>query len=158
MKNILTHMRISDLLQEYPFVKDYFEDNLLPYKGHENLTIVEFLDILDYETLEENAINKEAIKVGLLQYIEIMKTYFVNDEPKETILTIYPGFHKNGKPEQFQEIKIHSGEIVSIVGPTGSGKSRLLADIEWAANNNTPTKKIILINGRSLEPHERFAS
>ena len=37
------------------------------------------------------------------------------------------------------------GEIVSIVGPTGSGKSRLLADIEWAANEDTPTKRKILI-------------
>jgi ABC-type lipoprotein export system ATPase subunit len=36
---------------------------------------------------------------------------------------------------------------VCIVGPTGSGKSRLLADIEWVARGDTPTKRHILIDG-----------
>jgi ABC-type lipoprotein export system ATPase subunit len=40
------------------------------------------------------------------------------------------------------------GEITCIVGPTGSGKSRLLSDIEWLANADTPTKRKVLINGK----------
>jgi ABC-type lipoprotein export system ATPase subunit len=45
---------------------------------------------------------------------------------------------------------IKKGDIVSIVGPTGSGKSRLLADIEWTAQGDTPTLRKILINGENL--------
>jgi len=158
MKNLLTHYTISELIIKYPFVKDYFSDNLVPYRGHENLTVEKLMSILDYEMIEENAINPEAFKIGLIQYVELMKTYFVNEQPTNNSITIYPGFYKNGKKEKFDKITISSGEIVSIVGPTGSGKSRLLADIEWAANKDTPTKRIIHINGRSLEPHERFSS
>lgn len=158
MKNILTHCRISELLVKYPFIRDYFEDNLVPYKGHENLTVEKLLSILDYDVIEENAIAPEAFKTGLVQYIDIMKNYFVTEELLDNEITIFPGYYKDGKKESFDTITIKSGEIVSIVGPTGSGKSRLLADIEWAANSDTPTKRIVHINGRSLEPHERFSS
>ncbi|MBI9009070.1 MAG: ATP-binding cassette domain-containing protein [Tenericutes bacterium] len=158
MKNILTHYTISELIIKYPFIKDYFNDNLVPFKGHENLTVEQLLGILDYDTIEENAINPEAFKIGLIQYLDIMKAYFVSDKPTNNTITIYPGLYKDGKKEKFEEITIKSGEVVSIVGPTGSGKSRLLADIEWAANKDTPTKRIIHINGRSLETHERFSS
>lgn len=46
---------------------------------------------------------------------------------------------------------------MSIVGPTGSGKSRLLADIECLAQWDTPTKRQVLVNGRELADEERFA-
>jgi ABC-type lipoprotein export system ATPase subunit len=158
MKNLLTHYTISELIVKHSFIKDYFDDNLVPYKGHENLTVEKLLSILDYEIIEENAINPEAFKIGLVQYVDLMKAYFVNEQSTQNTITIYPGFYKDGTKEKFDEITIKSGEVVSIVGPTGSGKSRLLADIEWAANRDTPTKRIIHINGRSLEPHERFSS
>ena len=158
MKNLLTHYTVSELLIKYPFIKDYFSDNLVPFRGHENLTVEKLLSILDYDVIEENAINPEAFKIGLVQYVDLMKAYFVSDKPTQNKITIYPGFYKNGTKEKFDEITINSGEVVSIVGPTGSGKSRLLADIEWAANEDTPTKRKVLINGRVLEPHERFSS
>ena len=43
---------------------------------------------------------------------------------------------------------LKTGNIVSIVGPTGSGKSRLLGDIECLAQGDTPTKRQILLNGK----------
>jgi ABC-type lipoprotein export system ATPase subunit len=39
------------------------------------------------------------------------------------------------------------GDVVSIVGPTGSGKTTFINDIELFADNNTPTGRRILING-----------
>ena len=45
-----------------------------------------------------------------------------------------------------------------ITGPTGSGKSRLLADIEWTAQRDTPTKREILINGELPDKKWRFSS
>ena len=39
------------------------------------------------------------------------------------------------------------GDVVSIVGPTGSGKTTFINDIELFADANTPTGRRILING-----------
>ena len=64
-----------------------------------------------------------------------------------TGITILGGRTKSGEAEEFT-LTIQPGEIVSIVGPTGSGKSRLLADIECLAQRDTPTKRQVLVNGR----------
>ncbi|WP_018525565.1 ATP-binding cassette domain-containing protein [Alkalispirochaeta alkalica] len=42
-------------------------------------------------------------------------------------------------------------------GPTGSGKSRLLADIEWLAQGDTPTGRKVLINQETPDPELRFS-
>ena len=60
-------------------------------------------------------------------------------------ITLLPGYNKKGEKEGYEELVIKSGEIVAIVGPTGSGKSRLLADIEWGAQGDTPTKRTVLV-------------
>ena len=44
------------------------------------------------------------------------------------------------------------GDVVSIVGPTGSGKTTLINDIELFADHNTPTGRRILINGQPPLP------
>ena len=40
-------------------------------------------------------------------------------------ITILPGFDKNGCKEQYTYIKLKAGDTVSIVGPTGSGKTAI---------------------------------
>ena len=52
--------------------------------------------------------------------------------------------------------RFFSGQVISIVGPTGSGKSRLLADIECLAQQDTPTKRQILIDDEILDDEARF--
>ncbi|MDF2923839.1 MAG: putative bacteriocin export transporter, lactococcin group [Paenibacillaceae bacterium] len=66
----------------------------------------------------------------------------------ETIesITILGGMDKSGGREEL-ELTIRSGEIACIVGPTGSGKSRLLADIECLAGGDSPTRRKVLVNG-----------
>jgi len=51
----------------------------------------------------------------------------------------------------------HQGMIL-MVGPTGSGKSRLLADIEWVAQGDTPTGRTVLINGQTPRREWRFST
>jgi ABC-type lipoprotein export system ATPase subunit len=46
---------------------------------------------------------------------------------------------------------------VSLVGPTGSGKSQLLADIECAARGDTPTGRRVLFDGKELRDEQRFS-
>ena len=70
-------------------------------------------------------------------------------------ITILGGLDKNGKYEDI-ELTLNCGEVIAIVGKTGAGKSCLLEDIECIAQKDTPTKRKILINGKSPEDDYRF--
>lgn len=58
-------------------------------------------------------------------------------------LRISPGHDKNGQSEHFEQIVLHPHETCAVVGNTGSGKSRLIADIEQMAAGNTITKRTV---------------
>lgn len=64
-------------------------------------------------------------------------------------ITLLGGHGKSGDPEPVRRVHMEMGDVVSIVGPTGSGKTTLINDIELFANGNTPTGRRILINGQS---------
>lgn len=64
----------------------------------------------------------------------------------ETI-TILTGRGKSGAREAVDRLDLRMGDVVSIVGPTGSGKTTLINDIELFADGTTPTGRRILING-----------
>lgn len=82
----------------------------------------------------------------------------LKEEKSIDSITIIGGTDKSGNKEQFGQLTIRKSQIVSIVGPTGSGKSRLLGDIEWIAQGDTPTKRRILINGQVPDMKWRFSS
>lgn len=71
-------------------------------------------------------------------------------------ITIVGGYDKGGNKE-VENIELVPGEIVCIVGPTGSGKSRLLEDIEYLAQEDTPTNRKIFINGKAPDMTYRFS-
>ena len=56
----------------------------------------------------------------------------------ETI-TILGGHGKTGEPEPVERLDLQMGNVASIVGPTGSGKTTLINDIEMFAEADTPT-------------------
>lgn len=67
-------------------------------------------------------------------------------------IAIIGGTDKQGNPEPIKEVEIKKGEIVSLVGPTGSGKSCLMSDLDKLAQKDTITKREILINGQKPTP------
>lgn len=71
------------------------------------------------------------------------------------VLSIMGGNDKTGRPECVRETHINKGEIVGVVGPTGSGKSSLIADIEQLAQDDTTTGRTVLVNGRAPGIEER---
>jgi ABC-type lipoprotein export system ATPase subunit len=73
-------------------------------------------------------------------------THFESDDPDVRSLTIVGGRDKSGTPETL-DLVVEPGDVLCLVGPTGSGKSRLLADIECLAQGDTPSGRRILING-----------
>jgi ABC-type lipoprotein export system ATPase subunit len=70
-------------------------------------------------------------------------------------LTVTAGRDKTGTNET-TDIVFQAGEISALLGPTGSGKSRFLSDIESLANGDTPTGRQILLNGSAPDADERF--
>ncbi len=61
-------------------------------------------------------------------------------------ITLFGGYGKDGSEEQVKEFSMEVGDIVSIVGPTGCGKTTLINDIELFANQNTPSGRRVSIN------------
>ncbi len=62
-------------------------------------------------------------------------------------ITILNGHGRSGEADAVPRLDLKMGDVVSIVGPTGSGKTTFINDIELFADANTPTGRRILING-----------
>jgi ABC-type lipoprotein export system ATPase subunit len=62
-------------------------------------------------------------------------------------ITILNGHGRSGEADAVTRLDLKMGDVVSIVGPTGSGKTTFINDIELFADANTPTGRRILING-----------
>ncbi len=155
----MNNLTIRQLEEKYPFIISYFEENKLDTTNHKDKTFKEYLDSFSQEDIENWAIDKERLESDLQTFIEQMKEFLgIKEDTKVSSLTILAGHDKSGNKEGFEELIINKSEIISIVGPTGSGKSRLLADIEWTAQKDTPTGRGILINGEVPDKKWRFSS
>jgi ABC-type lipoprotein export system ATPase subunit len=86
-------------------------------------------------------------------FTSLHHSYFM-DSCAISEITILPGHDKSGQPEKFDSLVIRPGDTLSIVGPTGSGKTALINDIEVFAQNDTATGRTVLVNG--LAPPEEF--
>ncbi len=157
-KEQLQKLSIQEVLTRYPFVLTYLENNKIKVEGYESLTFHEFRNQFEEHELEEWAMDLSKLEEELIVFISQMLEFLGETENSVDSLTILPGQDKSGNPETFEMLTIRKSEIIAIVGPTGSGKSRLLADIEWTAQHDTPTKRGILINGVTPDKKWRFSS
>ncbi len=146
--------KVAEILSCYPVAKDFLVNfNLedLP----KNQTITDAVAQANENQITQLEISRDNI---VDQFALFLETMLENDGPTEKLysITILGGLNKFGNAEDIS-LTIHTGQIISIVGPTGSGKSRLLNDIECIAQRDTPTKRQILVNGRALNDEERFS-
>ncbi len=65
-------------------------------------------------------------------------------------LSVLGGRGRQGEQEQVPRFDLRMGEVASVVGPTGSGKTELINDIERFANGDTPSGRRILVNGSPI--------
>ena len=78
-----------------------------------------------------------------------------NDFTTLQSLTVTGGRDKSGTPEAM-DVLFTPGEITALLGPTGSGKSHFLSDIESLAAGDTPSGRGILLDGHAPDSDLRF--
>lgn len=155
-KDFLINTPLKNLIDKFSFIEDFLKDNNIDIILEKN--ILEILNSYDETILEEKSLEKNRFLDNFVEFTnQMIEILGIEDNSIEEI-TILAGINKLGEKENFEKLTIKKGEIVSIVGPTGSGKSRLLADIEWGAQGDTPTQRTILINGNPLDKKTRFSS
>jgi len=151
----LVDLPFTELLQRAPCVEDFFASLGLSLPATET-SLADYFASLDAALLEDLGIEQQELKSRFMAFMELLETLKTADNSRIESITIKGGHDKNGQPEEF-ELIVKPGEVICIVGPTGSGKSRFLADIEWMAQGDTPTGRIVLINGKPPEAHQRFS-
>jgi ABC-type lipoprotein export system ATPase subunit len=105
---------------------------------------------------EDRSIDRDSVADNIAGYLGLQtRENYVRDLCHE--ITIMGGRDKDGKPENLN-ITVRIGEITCLVGPTGSGKSRFLADIECLAQGDTPSGRRILIDNDKPTRQRRFSS
>lgn len=152
-----SEQKLGDLIKKYDFISIFLEENNFE-EPDLTLSFNEFLHkYTDYE-IEDKALDIDQTIDDFNIYVENMISFLGLDKAMIKSLTVLPGQDKSGNKEKFSELTIYPSQIISIVGMTGSGKSRLLQDIEWTADKDTPTKRTILINNKIPDKEWRFSS
>lgn len=151
-RDTLLNADFKDIVAEMPFVADFFESQGLDEPVG---SVTDFVNNLSEDTIEDLGIEPAEFIENFVSFVAAVGSLSEKTSKIEN-LRIIGGINKSGDAEDI-DIEIKSGEVICIVGPTGSGKSRLLADIEWMAMGDTPTKRHIKINGKDADKSWRFS-
>ena len=150
---MITTIPFQTLLEEAPYLHDFLVAHSLPEpQPHETPEV--FFRNLPHDELAELGTDHDAL-LGEFQEFSSRILQMFQTNTRVQSLDIIGGRTKSGESEGVS-LTLHPGDILSIVGPTGAGKSRLLEDIECMAQGDTPTKRKILINGAPPSDDERF--
>jgi ABC-type lipoprotein export system ATPase subunit len=157
IRNELVDVPIRELLAGHAYAADFFSSlGLKDLAAQGDRTLREMVSGLPLDFIEDHGLTRDQIVALFLEFMVRMEALKTETDRAVESLTILGGHDKLGGPEAFS-LTLRPGDIVCIVGPTGSGKSRLLGDIECLAQADTPTGRRILINGKPPETACRFA-
>jgi len=140
----LRDLTVGELLERWPFAQSWLAE-----RGAE---------LGDDPALDLASTPAAAHFEDLSAFLAEMDAFLSSDEEQVDEITVVGGVDKDGAPEPVGELVARLGEVICIVGPTGSGKSRLLADIEWVARGDTPTGRRVSLNGREPDMKWRTSS
>lgn len=146
----------AELLRQAPYVEDFL-GTLGVGMPADKANLAEYFAAIDSELLEDLGLERQNLSERFICFVELMEKLKAGSAGSRIeSITIRGGRDKSGVAEEF-ELTVCPGEVICIVGPTGSGKSRFLADIEWMAQGDTPTGRSMLINGKAPDPGQRFS-
>ena len=149
-----TGLPLAELVRKYPQVEVFLRSLNMPnlnyrYSLEKNLSSrapAEFL---------EASMGREEMLSTLQLLCDRLAESAAHREKRLQSLTILGGHDKDGKQEDLA-LTLVPGDTVTLVGPTGSGKSRLLEDIESLAEGDTPSGRRILLDGAPPDPALRW--
>ena len=157
MNSDILSLTIEQAYKTYPFLDDFFLSCAIESPAKTDMrSLGQWIEELEYFTLDEVGFDRDELPGLLERFIFQMLERLNGENLNVESITIMCGRDKDGNPE-VPELTLKKGDVVSIVGATGSGKSRLLSDIEWLAQGDTPTKRKILINGQVPPQSLRFS-
>jgi ABC-type lipoprotein export system ATPase subunit len=152
----LTAIPVNELLLTYPYAGDYLESLGIKPARQESRSLEQWVTGQPVEFFEDYGMNREEILNHFVVFMARMRETAGDVKGQVNAVTILGGYDKSGQKETVS-LTLAPGEIICIVGPTGSGKSRLLADIECLAQRDTPTGRQILVNHQVPGFDKRFA-
>ncbi len=146
----LLEQSAETLLQQRPYLGDFFASlGLAAPCGAQALG--DFFAALPAGQLAELGLERQGVVAQFLAFVQQMDQFRSGASSAVRKITLLGGRDKDGRKEEIR-LDLRSGDVICVVGPTGSGKSRLLADIECMAQGDTPTGRQVLLD--DLPPDE----
>jgi ABC-type lipoprotein export system ATPase subunit len=116
-----------------------------------------WLASLDADRLAEAGLDADLVLARIEALAIQAEAWQAGREAPLGALRILGGRDKDGRAEAL-DLTLIPGDVLCIVGPTGSGKSRLLADIECLAQGDTPSGRRVLVDGTAPDGGWRYGS
>jgi ABC-type lipoprotein export system ATPase subunit len=147
---------LGELLTLHPTVADFFRQiGIHDFARYASLD--EVLRSYPEGHFEHYGLDRATVRETFTAFVQRMDALREDASARVQSISVLGGHDKSGRDE-VARLDLLPGEIMSVVGPTGSGKSRLLADIECLAQGDTPTGRRILVNGAEPDACRRHSS
>jgi len=153
--NSLADLPVEELLKAHSAVAEFIASLGLE-TPEDSIVLGEWLTCLPDEAIFDAGMERWQMLAHIQRLISATSNQDTRGRSRVSSLTLIGGRDKSGMAEPVR-LTIQAGEIVCIVGPTGSGKSRLLADIECLAQGDTPTGRCILVDGVEPDEERRYS-
>lgn len=150
----IKRMSLKDILNKFPSASYLFEQyGITPISF--DMPFEEAVGSVSKYWLRDNGLTFEGICEDIIAACKNKKNDVSVEVSIINSITICGGKDKSGMPEK-SNVTITAGETICICGATGSGKTRLLEDIEYVANGDSPTGRTIMINNKIPSEDERL--
>ena len=128
MTQRLLSLTVEELSRRHPAFAEFLT-TARAYKAKPDRTLADWIGDLDDEQLGHIGLDRAQVLTHLDALVGRLDGLEHTVESPLQSLTLLGGIDKLGKIENL-DLTLRPGDVVCVVGPTGSGKSRLLADIE----------------------------
>lgn len=148
---------LKEIFEDFPWAEDFFSAHSIDTSKWQDSSFDTVCKSLGEDFFSDIGSSPSSFLEDFSLFIEEMSALEESKTASIQSITILPGYNKAREPEA-HTVLLTQGKVTAIVGPTGSGKSRLLEDIECLAQADTPTKRKILVDNKIPSYDTRFSN